>query len=646
MRGRPARAAVIALLLASLLPPPAARGAEYEMATVVHYVVDPEAGEIAVTVEVTFTNTLPDPPGQISGFDHIDLAIHAGATQVAAVDDDGSLSVVLEDGDGALVASVRPRARVSYNRTVTFTLSYVLADGSTTDVHVRSRVVKFAAWGFGTSSQVSVELPVDYQVRADGDPMLTDEYGAGVRLTSGPILDPDRWLALVTAIHPSGYVTRSETVALASGTVDLQVRSWSDDEAWGDRTLSILVEALPLLEEAIGLPYPRVGPLVVSEAAGGERPTGELPSPSAEIQVAFDGSAFTLLHQAAHVWISEQLAADRWIREGLASHYAARVAAQLEIEPPYDPALRTGELAADARPLIAWGTVSAGAGVDAYGYAASWAVVDRIVIAAGEAHLSLALQRITAGLSPYDPIDPDPATAGELRHVAVDTRRLLDQLAAVSDADLADLFEATVLVPDAAPELAQRAVARDAYRRLMSEAGGWGAPDPVRAAMADWRFDQARSAIAEASAWLEERDALIAKVSAAGLVPPHRLRNRFSSAGGGPDAVAELEAERAVVDAYLEVRELAREARGPLDRIGLFAGDDPQRLLADAGISFGDGDLTSAAATLDRLELQLDRAPADGAARLASGVVLVALLGLGVGVTIRRRAGSHYTAGP
>jgi hypothetical protein len=636
----------IAMALVSLVPPHGARAAEYEMATAVRYVVDPAAGRIAVTAEVTFTNTFPNPAGQISGFDHVDLAIQAGASEVAAADERGSLQVDLAASDGALLASVRTRSRVRYEGTVSFSLSYVMADGATPDLHVQSRVVKFPAWGFGTSSQVTVSLPAGYEVRADGDPMLTETGESGLSLTSGAISAPDRWLAVITAIRPGDYVTRAATVALASGTIDLQVRSWGDDPAWGDQTLSLLAAGLPMLEDAIGLPYPRVGPLVVTEAAGGEISTGELPPSAAEIEVAFDGSAFTLLHQAAHIWISIELAADRWIREGLASHYAARVAVDLGVPQPFDPAARAAELAADAQPLASWGASSAGPRADAYGYAASWALIDRIVTEVGEEDLGMALRRITTGLSAYDATDPDVVAAGEPRFSAVDTRRFLDQLAAVGGVDLAELFEEAALGPDSTGELGEREQARADYRRLVALAGDWGAPDPIRADMSAWRFDEARSAIGEATAWLGERDELLARVATAGMAAPDRLRERFALDGGGPGSRAELDAERAVVDSYLEVHQLAVDARGPLDRIGLFGGADPQRMLAEAGISFGDGELQEAATSLDRLRLRLDRAQADGVVRLAGGAMLVALIGFGVGATVRRRAGSHYTAAP
>jgi len=276
--------------------------------------------------------------------------------------------------------------------------------------------------------------------------------------------------------------------------------------------------------------------------------------------------------------------------------------------------------------------------------AASWAFVDTTASAVGEAKLSEALRRIVAGLSAYDPASPDATNANAPAFAPVDSRRLLDQLAALSGVDLADRFGEAVLGPAAGPELTLRAAARAAYRRLAASAGDWGVPDLIRAAMTAWRFDEAGPAIAAAAAWLVERDALIAKISGAGLTTPSELRARFAADGGGADARAELDAERAVVDPYIELERRAIAPHGPLDAIGLFAADDPLQLLAEAKSSFGQGDLRTAAETLDRVTLQLNRAPTNGVVRIASAAVLLTVIGLIVGRTARRRGGSHYTA--
>jgi len=228
----------------------------------------------------------------------------------------------------------------------------------------------------------------------------------------------------------------------------------------------------------------------------------------------------------------------------------------------------------------------------------------------------------------------------------VATRQFLDQLGAVSDMDVSGPFRDLAFGADSANELDARAAARESYARLLTAAGDWGASDPVRAAMADWRFDEAQALISLASTWLEGRDKLVAAVAEAHLALPDRLRDRYTLGGGGPEATAELDAERAAVAAYAALHERVAAPRRPLDDIGLWFAEDPDHLLMTAAESYRLGDLQASGDALDSLELELNRAPSDGAVRLAAAIVLLALVGLVTGVALRRRSGSHYTAAP
>jgi hypothetical protein len=652
---RPAVALLCAALLVALAPagpaPPGAghlaRAAEYTLVTTARYDVQPEDRRIVVAVDVTFKNTTPDPSGQFSVFNVVDLAIHTGAASVAASDSRGALRISVATRNGVNVASVSPRTPVRYNQTMIFTLTYVLLDAASPDIRIRPSAIVFPAWSFGTSGAVAIVLPADYDVRVDGDDLTATRDASAVRLESGPVADPTTWLARVTAVRPSSYTTLSAGVALASGTVDLQVRAWTDDEAWGEATMALLTRALPLLEEGIGLDYPRVGPLVVVESVPDL--VGELSEPVAEageIAVGFNQSPFTTLHQVAHVWISEQLVGDRWIREGFASQAAAAPAAELEVALPYDPAARSTELVEAAFPLISWGAGAATAEQDAFGYAASWALAERLAAAVGADALRLAWGRIAAGVSAYEPVAEEaPAISGR-PITPVDSRRLLDQLEAVSGQDLTAEFAARVFDEAAAAELAKRAAARQAYADLLIAAGDWGAPDPVLADLAAWRFDEAQAAIAEATAWLAARDELSAAIDAAGLATPDRLRDRYRVSGGGPDAQDELDAEAALVAGYTDVR--AQIARRPsiVQQVGLLGGEEPSARLAEASALFAEGDLRGAAEEVDAARARLAGAFADGAVRLGSaGAVLVVLLVLAIVVARRRRA-RGYTARP
>ena len=247
-------------------------------------------------------------------------------------------------------------------------------DSSDPRMRVRPSVVVFPAWGFGTASEVRVTIPAGYEIRVDGDAM-TEEGGS---LVSGPIPDPSRWLALVTAVQPSEFTNFDATVPLDGGTADLRVRAFADDEPWGERTLGLVTDALPLIEATVGLPYPRIGQLAMTESVTADvSGFGEQPTGGTELLIAFDQPPFTALHQVSHIWLSPELIESRWLREGLATSVAAEVAAQLDIEVPFDPAEQVVELADAAFPLDTWST-DAGPDGEAYGYAASWAFIDAL----------------------------------------------------------------------------------------------------------------------------------------------------------------------------------------------------------------------------------------------------------------------------
>ena len=99
--------------------------------------------------------------------------------------------------------------------------------------------------------------------------------------------------------------------------------------------------------------------------------------------------------------------------------------------------------------------------------------------------------------------------------------------------------------------------------------------------MTDWRFDEARAADRrDAAAWLGARDELLREMEAAGLSAPDRLQQAYRSFGGGAEAYDELEAQRAVVDAYAATADDVNGARSFLERLGLVGGPDPAEQLA------------------------------------------------------------------
>jgi len=648
MRGRrllpPAAAA--ALLLGSLPPaaaPPARAAADYTMETEARYAVLPDARRIDVTVDVAFTNTTPDPEGQFSVFDEVKLAVHDEATEVAAEDAEGALEVDVAVENEVNVATVALREDLRFEETAEFSVTWSLPDSDDPQLRVRPSVVVFAAWGFGTASQVRVEVPEGYEVRVDGDPLSED----GDALSSGPIEDPSRWLALVTAVRPMEFVNFDANVPLAGGTADLRVRAFADDEAWGERTAALLIDALPLIEAQTGLPYPRIGQLVVTETVASDGAGfGEQPATGTEIAIAFDQPTFTALHQVTHVWISPALVESRWLREGLASHIAARVAEELDLALPFDPAERMAELAAAAFPLDSWAS-DAGTDGEAYGYAASWAFISELATTVGPDAFRAVLARVAGGIGPYHSadVDAEPLPDGVAAPAsALTTRSFLDHLQTVTGVDVSEAFGASVLTEGDLALLPERAEARAAFDALVEAGGSWQAPDPIRGAMTAWQFADAMSQIDDASAWLERRDELLAAMEAVGLSAPDRLRQAYRTYGGGPEAVDELEAEQAVVEAYTATAAEVNGQRSFIERIGLLGGPDPAMQLNLANGRFADGDLRGAIEAVTEAQRIVTSAETGGIVRIASAI-LVALLVLALAVLLVKRR-TAYTPAP
>ena len=651
MRLRPLAAAIVvawAGLVSPLppaspyAPPPArAQDAPYTLETTASYAVDPEGGQIRVNVDVTFTNRSPDPADAYTVFPDALLAVHQGAAEIAASDGDGPLEVSTEPEGGANVATISLRDPIRFEESAEFSLDYVLLDAASDGIRVRPSATVFPAWGFGTSSAVTVQVPAGYDVSVRGDALESEDGEEVTTLTSGPIEEPARWVAIVTANRDTPFVTQRRSVPLESGTADLRVESWADDEAWGTRTLDLLAQALPVIEREMGLPYEHAGPLTVTESVARSQ-TGFDGEQSAGILLGFDQPPFTALHEAAHIWIGPNLFSSRWIYEGFASHYAAIAGAQIDVEPPYDPAAAVEDHADLAFPLDEWlPEDDPNSERDAYGYPASWTVANQIAARAGAEPMREVLRRIAAGERAYEAGDDETSSAPAAAARLVDSRALLDHLEETVGTPFDDLFSAHVFSADTTELLTERTAARTAFAALEESAGGWGPPRPVVDAMSDWEFPTAMERMEAATAWLADRDALLADLDDAGLRVPESLRAAYRDSAGLPAGEEELAAHRAFLDAYNAAREESRRDLSRIEEIGLMGTSDPASDLDTAADRFAAGELEDAHAIVSDVADRLRGAEFSGILRIASLIIFAFGLAVVIVARILRPRRSH-----
>ncbi|MFL5779153.1 MAG: hypothetical protein ACJ761_09445 [Chloroflexota bacterium] len=646
---------VAAGLVASPAGAPAVRAASPDLTIVsdTRYDVQPDQRRVHVTADLTLTNHLRDTKTRRYFFDTAFLAVLPGTTgyRLTSSGRHPSASVSRRVKDYTLLR-LNLGGRLTSGRSARFRLQFDLPDpggAATRDVRIGASLASFPVWAYasdGTSGgTVTVAFPAGFSVQVAGGSIPTPTKDGSGRTTfrTGRLEQPLAFFAYLVADRPGSYAEREVTSDVAGKSVPLTIRAWPDDPGWSKRVGALVGRALPQLDRAIGLDWPREGGLTIQEAVA--RSTGGYaglfdPGPGT-VEIAYYANDFVVLHEAAHAWFNGALLADRWANEGFASYYAGQAARALKVKAAGDrltPALQKAHI-----PLNAWGAIGREAsGAEDYAYAASLELAGKIAERAGNAALGRVWADAEARVGAYQP-EPDSTGPAEPERVvgAPDWRGLLDLLEARTGRSFADLWRTWVVRDQDRPLLEARAGARSEYDAVVAAAGAWRLPRAIRDAMRAWQFDQAQALLAQARTVLAERDAVGQSAQQAGLTVPPTLRTVFQSDTGLDDAAAEIAAERAAIGRYAQARESRAVADQPLQRLGLL-GLDPDSDLTASAAAFGAGDLAASAAAADRARAAWTSAESIGRDRAfgllaLAGAVLMGLLVAGSWLRGRRR---------
>jgi hypothetical protein len=640
-------AVALALALAvsfvpALAPEPVA-AARPDLTLVGHatYDVLPEEGRVAVSVRLRATNHLRDTVARRFFFRTAFLTVLPGTSHFRISGGSGKpkVSVAQRRADYTNLR-IDLGANLAAGRSATLTLTFDLADaGGAPDrsVRVSPSIVSFTAWAFATpdtpGATVVVRMPDDYSVAIGRGPLdgpSTTKSGEQ-EWASGPLDEPLEFVADVVGDGLGAPVDTPHEVALANGTASVVVRSWPDDTAWRDRVLALVDRALPLLEEAIGIPWRVDQALVIEESLsrGTDGFAGLFDPAEPRIEVSYAASEAIVLHELAHAWFNGGLVADRWAAEAFASYYADRVAASLGL--PAAPSEPVDPGGAGAIPLNAWGEAETPE-TEAYAYAASLELARAIAGRVGDDHLGRVWARASEGIPAY-PANPqlDPLADADAERGAAppDWRGLLDLLEEGAGQPLDDLWRTWVARPEDLAILGHRGPAREAYGQALAAAQPWRLPGTLREAMRAWRFEVADELLPQVDAVLRQRDALATSAAAVGLTLPDRLRVAFEGAEGLDAALAEAELERTVVDA-VAAAEAARPTTGDAGEqalifIGLLA-TEPEGRLGLARAAFAAGELETAWVAALAAEAAWVDAADLGRTRLVSTVLMTLAL--------------------
>ena len=345
-------------LPAALGPAVALAADDVSIATATRYTVVPKAGRVRVVVDITATNEKPNKVlnGTVTRYfyDGVNLGIQPEARTVRATQDGRPITVDLATRKGYRLATILFRENLYYQQTARVRLTFDLPGGaprSASDIRVGSAFATFTAWAFGDRGSVRVEVPNGFRVEILGADMEPEPDAKGLQVWSATTARPLDWYAWVTATNDEA-LTR-DRLALAGGD-QVVIRGWPEDKRWRGRVRDLLRDGVPALVDRIGLAWPVDGSLVISEVYTPllEGYAGFYDPDTNEITISEDLDDLTIIHETSHAWFNKSLFTERWITEGLADEYAARVLRGLDRGYPDPPASNPQEKA--AFPLSDW----------------------------------------------------------------------------------------------------------------------------------------------------------------------------------------------------------------------------------------------------------------------------------------------------
>ena len=607
------------------------------------WAADPDAARVHVSSYVTATSHAADVSGRRGFYSTLEMTLPRSIADLSAALSDGTPRPVAVEGQSSAgtVVSISLGRRLYADQSISLGLTFDLVDngGSTTrDLRLGHSIMSFPVVAFGSpgtpGSTVTVEFPDELTVQEDFGSLTRSLYAADrVVFTSGTLDDPSvlsAWFTAAQPVPPSDFRSRSITV----GGMAITLRYWVDDPGWADAVADVLERGLPILHDLIGLGWPAIDTLTVTEATAEETggAAGDFNVDSGQVQVSYLADPFVILHEAAHLWFNDRLVDERWIEEGFASYYAERAvltAGMTDNAPTLDESLLDA-----AVPFNDWVTPGVpNSATEKYLYAATLQVSREIAAIAGPTALQTVWRDAHMGWTAYQPgILPTETQAGP-----IDWQGFLDLLETASGQSFESLFNQWVVTPSQASLLSQRLASRHLYNEAVAQAAPWSLPPEIRRNLDSWHFDQADDAMAQALAVVAARHQIAAAAAKELTTPPDTLQKLFEDstvAAAANEATAELDA----LDAISAAAKAHVQGGGA---VTLLAGGDPASELQAAREAFAAGNLDAATASAQDAERIWQGGYSAQLVRtlgLAVGTIgLLTLLCVGLAAVARRR---------
>lgn len=281
------------------------------------YTIDPGAGVVRVSVDITLTNET-----SVYVYTGVSFRVLAEAANVQAT----------RSGGGTLGASLTPSN--DNVATLSISLSPAVLPGATQQIQLRydlpGQTPRSPRWtrinpAFATLiatavgdpglAAVEVRLPADFEVDSNGPEMTRETVNGETVLRADAIADPEGWFVLISGENEANLVGRSVRV----GDSTVTVRAWPGDETWADFVARAAKRGIPALERLVGLDFLEDDDFEILETNNPNlRGYGGVYLPEGRIEIDDSLDNELVFHELSHSWFNFDLFEGRWLNEGLA----------------------------------------------------------------------------------------------------------------------------------------------------------------------------------------------------------------------------------------------------------------------------------------------------------------------------------------
>jgi hypothetical protein len=645
---------VVAVALSVIAAAPAVADEGLDIESETTYTPEPDRAVVEVASTYTLTNVQPteyfDTYYSEYYFESFGFVVPTEARAIAAVAEGTTLNVRTETIDGeerVQLAIVDLPRRLLYQQTVVVETSFTILGGGARDdafVRVNPAYLAFPIWACCDEGRttIQVRVPSSFELDIQGnDPFARTRDGDDVILVADDELgDPREFFAMFIGRNDDGL---AERVVEHDGRTTV-IRSWPDDPEWASYVERNVTESLTDLETAVGVPYPAADDLEIIETISPYLLgyAGWFNTDTSVIEIGDELDDHVMLHELSHAWFNDKLFTERWINEGLAEEFSAQIveASGDELDQPEEPEGRD-----DAFALHYWPEPRPNeddtAGNEAYGYNASWFVMDAIADEIGAEGLSKVIVAAT-----NDEISFLGEGEAEQRQERDDWRRFLDLVELRGGStEAAALFREYVLSPEQVDLLTARQEAHDRYETFVTESGEWAAPLFIRTLLDQWRFTGIEDGLARAGETHALGEQAAAGADELGLTVPDDVELAYEGvklASGFDEVDVMAQAQIDTLDVVAQSEAAVAAPRGRWTSWGL-RGTDLDAMVAAQRSAFEANDFDAVLAQSDAIATALADAPgkAKRQAAIAGGIAAGALVLLVLAVWLLRRRRRH-----